>query len=33
MALDLIRIEAGLVAEIVTFPPKVFPSFRLPGEL
>jgi RNA polymerase sigma-70 factor, ECF subfamily len=33
MALDVIRIEAGLVAEIVTFAPQVFPSFGLPNEL
>jgi RNA polymerase sigma-70 factor (ECF subfamily) len=33
MALDVIRIEEGLVAEIVTFPPKVFPAFGLPGKL
>ena len=33
MALDVIRIEEGLVAEIVTFPPQVFPSFGLPDEL
>jgi RNA polymerase sigma-70 factor (ECF subfamily) len=33
MALDVIRIEEGRVAEIVTFPPQVFPSFDLPDEL
>ena len=33
MALDVIRIEEGLVAEIVTFPPQVFPAFGLPDEL
>jgi RNA polymerase sigma-70 factor, ECF subfamily len=33
MALDVIRVEEGLVAEIVTFPPEVFPAFGLPDEL
>jgi RNA polymerase sigma-70 factor, ECF subfamily len=33
MALDVIRIEEGRVAEIVTFPPEVFPAFGLPGKL
>jgi RNA polymerase sigma-70 factor, ECF subfamily len=33
MALDVIRIEEGRVAEIVTFPPAVFPSFGLPAKL
>jgi RNA polymerase sigma-70 factor (ECF subfamily) len=33
MAIDVIRIEEGRVAEIVTFPPEVFPSFGLPPEL
>jgi RNA polymerase sigma-70 factor (ECF subfamily) len=33
MAVDVIRIEEGRVAEIVTFPPAVFPSFGLPGKL
>jgi RNA polymerase sigma-70 factor (ECF subfamily) len=33
MALDVIRIEEGLVAEIVTFPPEVFPAFGVPDEL
>ena len=30
MALDVLRIADGLVAEIVTFPPEVFPAFGLP---
>jgi len=30
MALDVLRIADGLVAEIVTFPPEVFPRFGLP---
>jgi hypothetical protein len=33
MALDVIRIGEGLVAEIVTFTPQVFPTFGLPDEL
>jgi RNA polymerase sigma-70 factor, ECF subfamily len=33
MALDVIRVEEGRVAEIVTFPPLVFPAFGVPGEL
>jgi hypothetical protein len=33
MALDVVRIEEGQVAEIVTFPPQVFPAFALPDEL
>jgi RNA polymerase sigma-70 factor (ECF subfamily) len=33
MALDVIRIEEGLVAEIVTFPAEVFPAFGLPEKL
>jgi ketosteroid isomerase-like protein len=33
MALDVIRIEEGRIAEIVTFPPQVFPAFALPDEL
>jgi RNA polymerase sigma-70 factor, ECF subfamily len=33
MALDVIRIERGRVAEIVTFPPAVLPSFGLPEKL
>jgi RNA polymerase sigma-70 factor, ECF subfamily len=33
MALDVIRIEDGLVGEIVTFTPAVFPAFGLPPGL
>ena len=33
MALDVIRIEEGRVAEIVTFPPAVIPSFGPPARL
>jgi RNA polymerase sigma-70 factor (ECF subfamily) len=33
MALDVLRIEDGAVAEITTFAEKVFPSFRLPPTL
>ena len=33
MALDVIRIEERRIAEIVTFPPQVFPAFSLPDEL
>jgi RNA polymerase sigma-70 factor (ECF subfamily) len=33
MALDVVTIEGGLVADIVTFPPEVFPSFGLPPAL
>ena len=33
MALDVISIEEGRVAEIVTFAPAVFPSFGLPEKL
>ena len=33
LALDVLRIEDGLVAEIVTFPPEVFPHFGLPQAL
>jgi RNA polymerase sigma-70 factor, ECF subfamily len=33
MALDVISIDEGLIGEIVTFPPAVFPSFGLPDEL
>jgi RNA polymerase sigma-70 factor (ECF subfamily) len=32
-ALDVIRIEDGLLAEIVAFPPGVFPAFGLPSAL
>jgi RNA polymerase sigma-70 factor (ECF subfamily) len=30
LALDVLRIEAGRIADIVTFPPEVFPAFGLP---
>jgi len=30
MALDVLRIEEGLITEIVTFPPDSFPAFSLP---
>ena len=30
MALDVMRIEDGVIAEITTFPPSVFPAFGLP---
>ena len=30
MALDLLRIEGGLITEIVAFPPHTFPAFGLP---
>jgi RNA polymerase sigma-70 factor, ECF subfamily len=33
MALDVLTIANGLVADIVTFPPAVFPSFDLPPSL
>ncbi|HSI81391.1 MAG TPA: sigma-70 family RNA polymerase sigma factor [Solirubrobacterales bacterium] len=33
LALDVLRIEEGRVAEIVTFPPDVFGVFELPPEL
>jgi RNA polymerase sigma-70 factor, ECF subfamily len=33
MALDVIRVEEGQVAEIVTFAPHLFPAFALPSEL
>jgi RNA polymerase sigma-70 factor, ECF subfamily len=33
MSLDVIRIEEGQVAEIVTFPPDLFPAFGLPPTL
>ena len=33
MALDVLTIADGLVADIVTFPPAVFPSFGLPPSL
>ncbi|MBJ7330359.1 MAG: RNA polymerase subunit sigma-70 [Solirubrobacteraceae bacterium] len=33
MALDTLRIEDGQIAEIITFGPKVFPTFELPATL
>lgn len=33
LALDVLRIEEGLVAEIITFPPAVFGAFQLPPKL
>lgn len=33
MALDVLRIEDGLVADVVAFPPDVFPAFGLPPTL
>ncbi|HEX7778909.1 MAG TPA: hypothetical protein VF424_06720 [Vicinamibacterales bacterium] len=30
LALDVLRIEEGVIAEIVTFSPDCFPSFGLP---
>jgi RNA polymerase sigma-70 factor (ECF subfamily) len=33
MAIDVLRIENGLVAEITTFGPDVLPAFELPAEL
>jgi RNA polymerase sigma-70 factor, ECF subfamily len=33
MALDVLRIEEGAVAEIVTFPPTVFAAFALPQKV
>ncbi|WP_217921629.1 RNA polymerase subunit sigma-70 [Miltoncostaea oceani] len=33
MALDVLRVEGGMVAEINTFAPDVFPAFGLPAEL
>jgi hypothetical protein len=30
LALDVLRVEGGLIAEIVTFPPDCFPPFGLP---
>jgi hypothetical protein len=33
MALDVIRIEEGVIAEITTFPPELFPAFGLPAAL
>jgi RNA polymerase sigma-70 factor, ECF subfamily len=33
MALDVLRIEDGLIAEVITFEPGVFPAFGLPATL
>jgi RNA polymerase sigma-70 factor, ECF subfamily len=33
LALDVIRIEDGVIAEITTFPPELFPAFGLPETL
>jgi RNA polymerase sigma-70 factor (ECF subfamily) len=33
LALDVLRIEDGAIAEIVTFPPDLFPAFGLPPSL
>jgi RNA polymerase sigma-70 factor (ECF subfamily) len=33
MALDVLRIEDGAIADIVTFTPRVFPAFGLPATL
>jgi RNA polymerase sigma-70 factor (ECF subfamily) len=33
MALDVLRVEGGLVAEITTFVPELFPAFALPATL
>ena len=33
LALDVLRIEGGEIAEIVTFDGSVFPAFRLPASL
>jgi RNA polymerase sigma-70 factor, ECF subfamily len=33
LALDVLRIEEGAVAEIVAFPGSVFPAFGLPDRL
>jgi RNA polymerase sigma-70 factor (ECF subfamily) len=33
LALDVLRIEAGLVVEITTFEPRLFPAFGLPDVL
>ena len=30
MALDVLQIEEGIITEIVTFGPEVFPAFALP---
>ncbi len=33
LALDVLRLEDGLVAEVVVFPPRVFPAFGLPATI
>ena len=33
MALDVIRIEEGMITEVITFPPTVFERFGLPSKL
>ena len=33
MALDVIRIEDGMITEIITFPPSVFEEFGLPSRI
>jgi hypothetical protein len=33
MALDVLTLRDGAIAEIFTFPPSVFPAFGLPAEL
>jgi RNA polymerase sigma-70 factor, ECF subfamily len=33
LALDVLRIESGLVAEVIAFPGSVFPAFELPPSL
>jgi RNA polymerase sigma-70 factor (ECF subfamily) len=30
LALEVLRIEDGLITEIVVFPPHTFPAFKLP---
>jgi RNA polymerase sigma-70 factor (ECF subfamily) len=33
MAMDVIRIEEGMITEIITFPPSVFEEFGLPSKI
>jgi len=33
MALDVIRVEEGMITEVITFPPTVFEEFGLPSKL
>ncbi len=33
MALDVLTLQDGAIAEIFTFPPSAFPAFGLPAEL